>query len=52
MSNLHALYLKCRRELDYKGRETERNVHAFLKRLLKKSQLTAEDFGDDYQWII
>ena len=49
--DLHYIYLLCRRELDYKGRETWRNVKAFLKKLIKKSQLTAEYFGDDYQWI-
>ena len=48
---LHSIYLLCRRELDYKGRETWRNVRAFLKRLLRKSHLKSEDFNDDYQWI-
>ena len=37
MSDLHSIYLKCRRELDYKGRETSADVHAYLKKLLKKS---------------
>ena len=49
--NLHSIYILCRRELYYKGRETWRNVKAFLKRLIKKSHLTAEYFSDDWQWI-
>ena len=44
MSDLHSLYIECRRDLGYKGRETVDNVHGFLKRLFKKKWIDSRIF--------